>query len=391
MTITFSQLIARTTEAAILTTLKTAGAIVSFDIDALPDNSVLRAILVSILPKGLLDFANTITEIAKGGFLDWAADGPYLEMLGEQMFGVERIRLTFATTPCVFTNTSIDNNRYEFFAGQVRVKHATSGKVYKAAAFTLEAPGDSLGRDVATVDVIAEEAGTNSNAAADTITGMVTTFDGVSVTNPAAAFATDLETRSNYIARCRLEAAGASPFGPSQQYERIAKGAKRVDGTPIGVTKIKLIKDTIDGTTTMYMATDGGVPDVDDVTRINELLVIGAVPGGVDFIGAFAATPVTVPITYVATALASAGLTADEIEDLVALAEAALFVEVPIGGWDGLLYAEKIRATIVQAQAAPNDPRPVVNATLSLPAANVDLDDDEVAILGTITPTVNLI
>jgi hypothetical protein len=399
VSVTFSDLIASTTEAAVYATLRSAASIVGIDIEAMPPNAVLRAVLKSVVPPGILRFANVITEIAKGGFLDFASDGPYLEMNGEQVFGVERIRLTFATCTCQFTNENIDGNRYEFHAGQVRVRNPSTGKVYSAGAFTLEAQGDAQDRDIALVTVTAEQAGTDSNADAETITEMVTVFDGVSVTNIDAAIATDLEKRASYVTRCRLAVAGASPYGPSQIYDHIARGATTSSGVPIGVTKTRLIADTIDGRTTLYVAKDSGVPDGPQMERINELLIAGAVPGGVDFSsgsgppdpGALPADSVTVPITYTATALSSAGLTDAEVEALVATRLEELFVEVPIGGWGGFLYAEKIRAVIAQVQASPTDPRPIVNVSLSLPSGDVALDPNEIAALGTIVPTVNMI
>ncbi len=387
---TFSELIAETTEAAVQAALQAAGEIVGLDFEGMAPNAVVRAIGRSVVPKVIYDAFGVITKMARGGFLDFAQDGPWLNALGEQMFGTTRIEMTFATTPCTFTNTS--GNVYVFINEQVIVQNAVTKKTYKAAAFSLAESGAE--GDEVTVDVIAIEGGTASNADAGDISVLVTTFDGVTVTNEAAARATDLEPRAAYIARCRLAAGAISPNGAEDAYRYVALSATREDGTAIGATKVHVLDDDVSGQVTVYVTDGDGNMDAGDVTRIDELITSIVVPHGIDYQGTFEATAVTIPVTYTATALASEGLTEDEIEELVDAALAELFestVHAPIGGIAGFMYASKIRATIEQVRAEPGSPQPIVDVTLTLPAANVAIADDEVPVLGLVTPTINMI
>lgn len=385
MTTTFQQLIASTTEVAVRALVQTAGELVGLDFEAMPGNSVFRAIARSVVPKVIYDtFAGPVAEIAKGGFLDFASDGPWLEALGEQFYDTERIRQTFATTTARFTNAGA--NVYSFTEGQVIVQNPTTKRTYRAAAFTLFEAGDAQNRHVADVSITAIEPGSGSSADANTITTMVTVFDGVSVTNPSATSGTDLETASAYIARCRLAASATSPAGAADAYEYVALSALREDGSAIGVTRVSVDADNTTGQVTVYVADADGEVASEDVDVIEELLLQQVVPHGVDFVsgGVVSATAVSVPVTYTAVALTSAGMDEATIKDAVETALSDLMGATPIGGWNGFLRAVKIRGTIIQVEGLAGRPRPLVDVTLTLPAGDVALAADEVPVLGAV-------
>jgi ribosomal protein S11 len=397
MTISFSQLIATTTEAAMQSLMQTCGEIVGLDFEGMSPNAVVRAIGRSVVPKVLVDAFEIVAEMARGGFLDFAPDGPWLEAKGEQDFGVERIRQTFATTVCTFTNAS-EENTYSFTSGQVIVKNPTTGKTYKAAAFSLAAAGDE-GDEVEGVAITAVDPGRDSDANIGDINQMATTFDGVTVTNTAPARATDLEPRAAYIARCRLAAAAISPGGARDAYRYVALSAKDDEGVSYGITKVQVVADDIAGDVQVYLADPDGVLGAGVADAIDDLLLAVVVPHGINWLGASAATPVTIDIEYTAIGLEAVGL---EIADIEALVEAALddlFNDAelnPIGGVNndgasGFMYHSKIRATIAQVQAEPGAPRPLFEVQVPDPSGNTVIANGEIAVRGTITHGITLV
>jgi len=393
----FADLIESQTLDDVRAAFSSAATAVSWAVDKLPPLARLRK-LADVAARTIYAMTQVQAAAIRGGFRDFAS-GVWLEALAEQVYGLEggKITETFATTTVTFTNAS--NEPYSFAAGEVIVGNAVTGKTYTCAAFDLAA----FGFAGATVDVavIAVEAGTGSNADPGDITEIVgSAYDGVTVTNATAAVAVDTETDEALRVRCEAALAEISPDGAALAYTSIALNAVRVDDTPIGVTKVQVVQHVPDmGDVTVYLADGDGIVAPADVTIIDEEIRDRVLPLGVSYVDTYSATPVTVAITYSATARADDGLTAAEIEDLVEAALIELFAspkDNPIGGNiigagpTGTLFASKIRATIEQVRAAPEEPQPIVDVTLTLPAADVTLNPGEVAVLGTITPTVTL-
>jgi hypothetical protein len=399
MTTTFSDLIAETTEAAVYSLVRTAGTIVGLDFEKMPPNGVVRTIAKSVFSKVVFGvFGTIVPTIARGGFLDFATDGPWLEVNGEQVHETERIRLSYATTTVGFVNTSA--NVYNFVDGQVIVQHGTSKKTYRCAAFRIEESGAPNNLDEATVVVTATEPGSASSAAADDIDTITTAFDGLEITASGVAVGTDLEPRTAYIERCRLAAAATSPAGAAQAYEYIALSSVDEDGVSRGITKVQVVSDTVDGTVQVYVDDGDGSVAGDVVSAIETELLSKVVPHGTDFLGVSAATPITIDIEYTALALNSVGLSVPQIEALVASALADLFNDKdlnPIGGVNntgasGFMYQSKIRSTIEQVQAEPGSPRPIIDVNpITSPAGNTTINNGQIAILGDITHGITLV
>lgn len=393
MTISFSDLITPQTVESVRQSVISAAGIVNWAVTSLPPLARLRKLALDVVPVVVWAATEVHTEAIRGGLLDFAR-GIWLDAICENLFDVERIQQTFATVEITFTNTGPNN--YAFAAGEVTVSNGVATYT-NLEPFTL-----AVGPSTATADVICTEIGSAGNADANTITTMVTTFDGVTCTNVSVARGTDYEEDEALRARARASRGALSKAGGVDAYRFVALAAQRTDGTAIGITRVQVVEHEPSlGDVTVYLADADGPPANADVTRVDELIRAQVVPSGVNYLGTFAATPVTVAVEYQAVARASDGLTDAEIEAIVEEALDELFasaVSNPIGGNitpsstpDGVLFRSEIQAVISQAQATPDDPRPIVDVTLVAPAANVTLSPGEVAVRGAISSAVTLI
>lgn len=387
--ISFSQLIVKTTEDLVYGTIKTAAGLVGVDIEALPDNEPIRAILKSVVPRAIyVACGEVIPIIAASGFLEFAPDGPWLEALGEQVYGVERIRTAFATTQVLFTNTG--DLAGSFGANNpVIIKNGTTGKTYKCASFSIGASGDPGSVNVP-VDVIAIESGTGSNATVGQINQVVTTFDGLNVTNPAPARGQDLESRVDYIARCKAAPAAASPFGPKNAYEYFARSAVRPDGSAIAATRVKVIADDPYVGLTVYVANASGAISGSDADIIEAIFLEKVVGHGVAYNDTLPAVANTINVVFTAKALTSAGLSSSEIVGMAADRLTDLFSTWPIGGYNGFFYQSKIRSTIEEMKTADGGTL-LIDVQVSTPSGNVTLDVDDVAVRGTVNGSITFV
>lgn len=390
MAIAFSDLITPQTVESIRQSVISAAGVVNWAVSSLPPLARLRKLALDVVPVVVQAATAVHTEAIRGGLLDFAR-GIWLDAVCENLYDVERIGETFATVPITLTNTGPGN--YPFAAEEVQVGNGVA--VYKnLVPFTLP-PGPSS----ITTDFICTTIGSAGNADANTITEMVTLFDGVTCNNATVARGTDREEDEALRARARANRGALSIAGGPDAYRAVAISALREDGTAIGITRVQVVEhEPALGDVVVYIADADGAPAGADVTRVDELIRAQVVPSGVNYIDTFAATPITVAVEYQAIARASDGLTEAEIEALVADALAELFSTYPIGGYitpsstpDGLVFRTEILSVISQAQATPDDPRPIVDVTLVAPAANVTLSPGEVPVLGGITPAVTLI
>lgn len=389
MTITFTDLVGAQTVEDVRSAVKAAAAAVAWPVTSLPPLARLRKLALDVVPVLLQAQTRVQQEAIRGGLLDFAR-GIWLDALAENVFGLSRIGETFATTPVTLTNGG--SNNYLFAAGEVQVGNGVV--VYtNLEPLTLGPLGSVSG------DFICTAIGSAGNADPGDIDTMVTTFSGVTCTNPGAARGNDREPDDELRARCRASRAAMSPAGAADAYRFLALSAARLDGSSIGVTRVQVVEDVPSmGDVAVYLADGDGPPAGADVTRIDALMRQLVVPVGVNFLGALGVTPVTVPVNYTAIARAGDGLTSDEIKAVVATALGDLFATYPIGGYitpsstpDGLLFRTEIQSVISQAQGAADDPRPIINVTLAAPASDVTLNPGEVPVLGTITASVTLI
>jgi hypothetical protein len=402
----FDDLVTATTLADIRATVVQAATTIGWSIESLPRRARLRALGLQVVPEAIYAYVEVQRVAIRGAFRD-LAEGGWLRALARQTFGVEPFEESYVTVPVLITN--FDALPYSFAAGEVRVQNAVTQQTYtNVSPFYLE-PAGVVG-DADSVDFIADNPGSDANADTGDISVMATPFGTVTCLNLSNGRADDDELDEPLRERMGLSLASRSPNGAADAYAYLARSAVRlpdgtyalplpgeviVDATSVGITKTQVLEDEPEiGDVTLYLADADGVPAGADVTGINGLVLTIVRPTGVNFLGTFAATPVTVNITYTAKVRASDGFTVSEVQAFVAEALAVLFASArdnPIGGVNGYFYRAALLACIQRAQpaaAGPNDPRPIVDVSALTPGADVAVAAGEVPVLGTVLGTI---
>lgn len=316
-------------------------------------------------------------DIVQALFVDSAPAGPWLNIVARYVYGVDPIQATFATGDVVLTNTG--GGLFDVATGDLVVRNSITGKAYRnVAAFSLGS------NEVATVAVMAQEAGAASNANAGAITSFVTTLNRVTVTNPTALIGVDDEAPAALRARCKEKLGALSPLGPWDAYSYAARNAKLSTGETAGITRTRVTRDGY-GNVFVTVATASGevAGSVDDLAT-----PLGAVDDSIQHRAAplavtahtLSATPVAVTVAYHAYLYNTTGRSADQVKQAVAAALATYFTTLPIGGTrvgdaDGAIYVEGIRAVI--HNALPE----IYYVQLSQPAADVVLTSSQVGAL----------
>ena len=350
--------------------------------------AVVRTIIAGVAIV-LAAFSSLAALVARGGFLELAT-GSWLTLVARYVFGVERITGTFASGYVTLTNTAAVP--YSGGADDLIVINSTTDATYRSvAAWSVDAAGGP--NDEVDVEVRAVEAGSDSTSPAGDIDALVTTLSGVTVTNAAALVGTDEETDPELRSRCLARTGALSPNGPKDAYSYAARNAVTADGDAIGVTRVTT-QATGDGTVNVWVATASGAvvgdPDDPDTDLGAVALAIyeQAEPLSVEAVVA-SATPVTVDVTYELWIYTSSGLLASAVEDLVEAALEEMLAAVPIGGHyvapDRAIYVSDIAAAIDAVRSE------IFRPTVTAPAADVTMAVNEVAVLGTVTPTIHLV
>lgn len=322
-----------------------------------------------------------IQEQIAAAFLSFAT-GDWLTLRAEQVYGVTRIEATYATSASGqgVTLLNTGGGQYTIEPGKYTFKSSTNGKTYhNTTGGTLASgPGTTI-----TLEFVADEAGSASSVSADEIDEMVTTELGVEVQSSAAAQGLDEESDVALRARC-LDSLGAlSPDGPADAYRFVALNPELTGVTD--VTKAEPTSDAPTGVVTLYLAAPSGPVGGGSVTAVADAIARWATPLTVTPI-VESATGVTVDIDMTVYVRAASGLDEPTVESAVDDALGVLFAELAIGGDEGELAVSKISAVpfaINQSTAGA-----VYRVDVANPAANVPLDPDEVAVLGTVAITV---
>jgi uncharacterized phage protein gp47/JayE len=316
---------------------------------------------------------DVVKIIAAGGLLD-TATGDWLTLLAKNVFNVPRIEATYASAAEGITLTNTGGGLFVYDAGDVIAAHSTTRKTYKSTSGGTLSPG--VGQTLK-LDVIAEEAGSGSSANVGTITQLVTTSLGVTVTNTVALVGVDEESDEDLRERCRESVAALSIGGIKQAYAYYAKSAVRANGTAIGVTRVRVMTPPGDGTVDVYVAGPSGAVAGADVTVIQADFDEFVTPYGFD---ATAISAVNLDVAPTATVWipAALGLSEAEAQQQIADALEAYVNALPIGGtvispatgkiyWRALLavIGGAIGGTIKAQLASEND---------------IDVDDDEVPV-----------
>jgi phage-related baseplate assembly protein len=340
------------------------------------------AVMVSALSE-------LMANIAKSGFLE-LAEGDWLTLTARYVFGVERIEATFASGEITLTNSG--GGLYNFDPGDLVVLYSASSTkptYHNTTTFTLN-PSSSI-----TVPVEAIETGAASTAPPGAIDTLVTTLVGVTVTNANPVIGLDAETDPALRTRCLEKLSALSPNGPAGAYEFFAKTAKRQNGETIGVTRVRVTPNSTTAHVTVTVAgPSGGISGTagdpsTDLGAINLAIQTNVVPDGVTAT-VQSATPLSVDVTYTAWVYSTISLTSLEIQNLIAAKLTSFMSTQPVGGniippAAGMVFRDAIVAAIAATRAE------IFHVTVAVPAADVAVADTEVPVLGTVTPTINLV
>ena len=311
------------------------------------------------------------------GFLDYAEDD-WLILLAEQVYGVVVPEATQGT--CSVTLTNASGAVYVFDAGDITFKNSSTDKTYKnTTGGTLSALSTLV------VDVEADEAGSESNAAIGEIDELVTTYLGVTCTNTTACVGTDRPTDPEIRDLCREKLASLSPNGPADAYSYVAKNADLTGVT--GITRTRVFGESDTGDVTVYLAGPAGAVTGPEATAATDAITTWATPLCITPTVA-SATNAVVSVTYELWLYSSVNKSQAEVESAVEAALLALLRTRPIGGdikppaTTGKIYVSLIRAAI-----RATFPDHVFDVVVTVPAADVDLTNIQVATLGAVTAT----
>lgn len=344
----------------------------SLPIEAWQPESVGREIL-EITAQKVSDQSATGAVAAAGGLLDYA-EGDWLTLSADQIYEVERVEATFATGTLRLTNTSAI--AYVLAAGDIRAAHDDTGQTYTSTTGGTLNPSDTLD-----LTMVADEPGSDSNAAVGDITTLVTPLFGVTAANTTVFVGVDEETDAQLVTRARESMAKASPNGPADAYNYYAKTATRsADGTSIGVTRTNIFQGDL--TITVYVADASGPIALADLDEVNTYIQENVVPTGYTVT---VANATAVPVAVTATVYLTPGssLSSSDIQTAVEERLIAYFANAPVGGYvvtGGFIFTSAIVGEIFQA--APAD---IIKVELALPLTDVPLISSEVATLTTVS------
>jgi hypothetical protein len=331
---------------------------------------------------------DVVVSYISGAALELAAeraretgDTTWLEIAAYQLSGYEPREATYAETACTLTNAG--GGVYVIEPGDITAKNSGTGKTYhNLDGGTLTALG------TLSLTFIADESGSDSNAGATEIDELVTKLLGVTISNPAAAVGGDKESADSIVTGAREKLGALSANGPRDAYNYVAKNSELTGIST--VTRSRSFGDSDTGDVALYIAGAGALSG-GDVTAVEAAIAKWSTPLCITPT-VQSASEVNVPVTYEIWLYESVNKTQTEVEDAIEDALQTLFATRPIGG-DIIPPATtgKLYASLVLSEIRNVFPAHVFRVVLTAPAADVSLAIDEVAVLGTLTPTVNFI
>lgn len=322
------------------------------------------------------------TPAIASGFLDYAT-GKWLRARAKQGFGVDYIPAQFAAGEWTGTNAGL-STAGPYAPGDLVFAHNTSGKTYRNTSTVSFLSGVPL-----VIPIQAVEVGTASDAAPGTIV-LQTVVLGLSGSNAASVLGQDDEEDEALRARCRLKLGALSPNGSKSAYQYVALTPTDPNGRwnhGVNVTRCKVTPNATNGTVSVLLAGPNGALTNDEVEAVDLAIQTTVVPEAITCT-VTSATALVVPITY--TLYVPTGLTTGEVQALVADALADFFRDIPIGGTvlpsiPGQIYRNVIESTILRSVPG------ALQVTVAAPATDQLMAGTQVAVLGTITPTVVLV
>lgn len=344
--------------------------------------------LIAIITVVVAAFSTLLSEIAKSAFLGTASPA-WAWLISRFTFGVTPQVATFASGPVLLSNAS--GIPRTFATDALLLQSSITSKMYRnAAPVTIGAGAVDV-----SVAVSAVEVGSASSALVGEVDTLVPPVPGLTCRNAGVLVGLDDEALGDLQARCALKLQPYAPRGPATAYEVAAFGARRANGTPIGINRLRAVlrgRGRID----VYVATpSGGVTGTlydlgTDLGCVDEAIQTQAVPLAVTADTHSAANNV-INVAASVWVYNTTGLTETQLDAAIRKALAEYFespLTAPIGGNSagshGYIFAEDLRATIMRARA--NDvPIRAFRCNLESLPDQVLIGEGEVPKLGSVT------
>lgn len=378
----FSVLVAPTTRAIVLKVITDALVSMGIRADLWQKEGVAISITTQVANVFAAAINGTIIPAIKSGLLP-TSTGNWLTWLSLYMYGQRRILATFATGQVTLTNNG--GGLFAFGPGEVIFQNPNSigpvKKTYTNVDPIALAPGPG---PTQTINVVATEQGTASNANPGDISVIVTTMLSVSVTNLFPVLAIDDQTDASLQLQDWNSIAANSAFGPRQSYAyAIQTALNSVSGNPVNVNRWLVSPSSHTGRTQVWIASPTGIVIPTDVLGVIANIEAIARPPGVTV---SVASVTTVPDTDTLTVYvrASPGLDAAAVLAAMQTALSIFFSGAngtnPIGGTRGApsafitqgLYVSALYGVCFDAwPPKPTDPTiPWVSAVVEVTSAN---------------------
>jgi hypothetical protein len=333
--------------------------------------------------QALADREALMAGYIRSGFLDFAT-GVWLKVIAEQVYRVTVPEATSAT--CEGTLTNPGGGFYTIDARSLTFSSSTTGKTYSNTTGGVLAigPGTTL-----TITVEATETGSASSAGVGDIDTLVTPLGTVTFANTTAALGADEQNEAVTRQQCRDKLASLSPNGAAGAYSYVARNSE-LTGVD-GVTRVREFDASDTGEVQIYLAKASAGVSSDERDDIEEAILTNCTPLCITPIVTSAST-VTIAITYAVWIYSDANKTSAEIEAAIETALTDLLSTIPIGGdiippaLTGALYQSAIIGAIRSAF-----PEFIFRVTIATPAGDTSLTNSQIPLLGTVTPTINIV
>jgi hypothetical protein len=377
--LTLEQLRATRTRAEWRETVLTVLSDLGFSGSSWQTGSVQRTIVEAIALLGATLQAN-VAALSYLVFND-DASGDMLSGLSESHFANTRGAATSTTGYVRFTGAA--SGPPHTIAASGAVVAATVGtatyQYRNLAEFTVPIS------DYVDVLVEAEEAGEGPNVANGVITTLVTSYAGVSVSNPAYGTTGTwiAERGENEETDAALRARNAAKWSTLSVITAVDDRYEYLARTAVNNCRVRIDQTNPDGpgTARLYLAGETGVADSGQVADAQDVITAAYLGGGVTVEAASALTVDVTATVYYSPSAASA-----DVQDAVEDAIDDHLNAAPIGGYSYGTGEENLidLESLVAAMSAATGVRRVI---LTAPAADVAVGLTEVAVTGTVTLT----
>lgn len=414
--ISLAQLLQATTKTAATQAILDVATALGFNVTSWQSNRSGRT-LIAILATIYAAFTVVAVNFAAaGGYLSTSSAG-WLRLLAQELFGVSWNPASYGTGSVVLVNSSAVPYTFSpggltFTLGGVSfVNVYDGGALYGAlpGLATLPGTGGTL-----TIPVQALLPGSANNTSGG-VAAMSPAFLGVVATLGAVQGAND-ETDTALRNRCEAKRGALSPNGAQGAYAYWAQSI-RLDtngapvypppvsdqaaydvAVPLDVNRVRVSVQSSTGTVNVWLGGSGGAAIGSVVTLVDYAMSTYVLPAGITlFTGVSGGTGCnidTINVTYTAELDPSFGVSIADAQAAIKAGLAAYFGDVqrnPIGARSKVasgqpyIYVNVLESVIVNSLPAAGLPPAIITADISIPAADVPVAVNALAVLGAVS------